>query len=67
MAVQELMPVEQTLPHNLFILPLVGNPIFPGLFTPLVVESREDIEIVSQAMAHGGDLGLLLVKDDSKV
>ena len=67
MADQELMPVEQTLPHNLFILPLVGNPIFPGLFTPLVVESREDIEIVSQAMAHGGDLGLLLVKDDSKV
>jgi ATP-dependent Lon protease len=60
------MPVEQTLPRNLFILPLVGNPIFPGLFTPLVIESQEDIEIVNQAMAHGGDLGLLLVKDESK-
>jgi len=67
MAEQELMPVEQLLPHNLFILPLIGNPIFPGLFTPLVVESREDIEIVSQAISHGGDLGLLLVKDESKV
>lgn len=67
MADQELLPVEQTLPHNLFILPLVGNPIFPGLFTPLVVESREDMEIVTQAMAHGGELGLLLVKDDMKV
>lgn len=67
MADQELMPVEQTLPHNVFILPLVGNPIFPGLFTPLVIESREDIEIVNQAMTHGGDLGLLLVKDDTKV
>jgi len=66
MAEQELMPVEQTLPRNLFILPLVGNPIFPGLFTPLVIESQEDIEIVNQAMAHGGDLGLLLVKDESK-
>ncbi len=66
MADQELMPVEQTLPHNLFILPLVGNPIFPGLFTPLVIESKEDIEIVNQAMAHGGDIGLLLVKDESK-
>ncbi len=66
MAEQELMPVEQTLPRNLFVLPLVGNPIFPGLFTPLVIESREDIEIVTQAMAHGGDLGLLLVKDESK-
>lgn len=66
MAEQELMPVEQTLPRNLFVLPLIGNPIFPGLFTPLVVESPEDVEIVNQAMSHGGDLGLLLVKDESK-
>ncbi|MDD3822857.1 MAG: endopeptidase La [Sphaerochaetaceae bacterium] len=66
MADQELMPVEQTLPRNLFVLPLVGNPIFPGLFTPLVVESKDDIEIVTQAMSHGGDLGLLLVKDENK-
>lgn len=66
MADQELLPIEQTLPRNLFVLPLVGNPIFPGLFTPLVVESKEDIEIVTQAMAHGGDIGLLLVKDETK-
>ncbi|NLA92461.1 MAG: endopeptidase La, partial [Spirochaetales bacterium] len=67
MAEQELMPIEQTLPRNLFVLPLAGNPIFPGLFTPLSIESREDVEIVNQAMNHGGDLGLLLMKDDSKV
>lgn len=67
MAEQELMPVEQTLPRNLFILPLVGNPIFPGLFTPLVVESKEDIEIVNQALNHGGNIGLLLVKDENKI
>ncbi|NCB02030.1 MAG: endopeptidase La, partial [Spirochaetia bacterium] len=67
MAETELMPVEQTLPRNLFILPLVGNPIFPGLFTPLVVESKEDIEIVNQALNHGGNLGLLLVKDENKI
>ena len=67
MAEQELMPVEQTLPRNLFILPLVGNPIFPGLFTPLVIESKEDIEIVNQALNHGGNIGLLLVKDENKV
>jgi len=66
MADQELLPIEQTLPRNLFVLHLVGNPIFPGLFTPLVVESKEDIEIVTQAMAHGGDIGLLLVKDETK-
>jgi len=67
MAEQELMPIEQLLPQRLFILPLVGNPIFPGLFTPLVVESKEDMDIVGQALAHGADLGLLLVKDETKV
>ncbi len=67
MAEQELMPVEQLLPQRLFILPLVGNPIFPGLFTPLVVESKEDMDIVTQALAHGADIGLLLVKDETKV
>lgn len=66
MAEQEILPVEQSLPRNVFILPLVGNPIFPGLFTPLVVESKEDIDIVTQALAHGGDLGLLLTKDEKK-
>ncbi len=67
MAEQEIMPVEQTLPRNLFILPLVGNPIFPGLFTPLVIESKEDIEIVNQSLNHGGNIGLLLVKDENKI
>ncbi len=67
MAEQELMPIEQTLPRNLFVLPLAGNPIFPGLFTPLSIESKEDVDIVNQAMSHGGDLGLLLMKDESKV
>ena len=66
MAEQELMPIEQLLPQRLFILPLVGNPIFPGLFTPLVVESKEDMDIVGQALTHSADLGLLLVKDETK-
>lgn len=66
MADQELLPVEQTLPRNLYILPLVGNPIFPGLFTPLVIEAKEDIDIVNQALNQGGDIGLLLVKDEQK-
>jgi ATP-dependent Lon protease len=33
MSEQELMPIEQLLPNNLFILPVTGNPVFPGLFT----------------------------------
>ncbi|MCH3908120.1 MAG: endopeptidase La [Sphaerochaeta sp.] len=59
---QELMPVEQMLPNNLFILPVVGNPVFPGLFTPLMLSDPQDIDIINQATKHGGFLGLLLTR-----
>lgn len=64
MSENELLPIEQLLPNNLFILPVTGNPVFPGLFTPLMITDNQDVEIVNQAIKHGGFLGLLLVKDD---
>ena len=66
MSEQELMPIEQLLPNNLFILPVTGNPVFPGLFTPLMITDNQDVEIVNQAIKHGGFLGLLLVKDETQ-
>jgi ATP-dependent Lon protease len=66
MSEQELMPIEQLLPNNLFILPVTGNPVFPGLFTPLMITDNQDVEIVNQAIKHGGFLGLLLVKDETE-
>jgi ATP-dependent Lon protease len=62
---KELMPIEQLLPNNLFILPITGNPVFPGLFTPLMVTDQEDIDIVGQAINHGGNIGLLLTKAET--
>ncbi|HKL60521.1 MAG TPA: endopeptidase La [Sphaerochaeta sp.] len=64
MSDKELLPIEQLLPNNLFILPVTGNPVFPGLFTPLMITDNQDVEIVNQAIKHGGFLGLLLVKED---
>ncbi len=64
MSDNELIPIEQLLPNNLFILPVTGNPVFPGLFTPLMITDNQDVEIVNQAIKHGGFLGLLLVKED---
>ncbi|MFA6845899.1 MAG: endopeptidase La [Sphaerochaetaceae bacterium] len=65
MSEQELVPVEQMLPNNLFILPVTGNPVFPGLFTPLMISDSQDLEIVDQALKHGGYIGLLLTHNDT--
>ncbi len=61
---KQLIPVEQLLPNKLFIIPLVGKPIFPGIFTPLIIESSHDLEIIELALAADSMIGLLLDKDD---
>ena len=40
------LPVETPLPLKLNILPIGGRPIFPGIFTPLMINSPEDIKVI---------------------
>ena len=59
----EIMPADQLLPGKLLIVPLTGRPIFPGLFTPLLIGDKTGIEIVEQAIASTNMFGLLLTQD----
>ena len=63
MAEQQIIPADQILPNKLFIIPLSGRPIFPGIFTPLMIGDREDMEVVEKAMESNGLVGLVLMKD----
>jgi ATP-dependent Lon protease len=59
---KQIIPVNQVLPLKLSILPLQGNPIFPGIFTPLMVASAGDVQVVEQALAEHGFIGLVLTR-----
>lgn len=61
----EIIPIDQILPNKLPIIPLIGHPIFPGVFTPIMIANQPDIQIVEQAMTADGMVGLVLAKDDS--
>jgi len=61
---KEVIPAGQLLPDKLFIIPLSGKPIFPGIFTPLMVVSKEDIEVVEQSMKRDSMIGLIMLRDD---
>ncbi len=63
---KQIIPVEQIMPNKLFIIPLVGKPIFPGIFTPLIIESKHDISVVEKALAVDGMIGLLLEKSEDE-
>ena len=66
MAEGEIIVAEQALPDKLFIVPLLGKPIFPGIFTPIMITSNDDIQIVNQAMENDKVIGLVLLKEEDE-
>ncbi len=62
----QIIPIEMILPNKIPIIPLNGKPIFPGIFTPIMLGSQEDIRTVDDAMQADGIVGLVLVKEDTE-
>ena len=63
MAKNEIVPADMILPNKIYIVPLQGKPIFPGLFTPLMISDEEDIRVIDLAMEAGSMIGLVLLKN----
>jgi ATP-dependent Lon protease len=61
----QIVPIEMILPNKIPIIPLNGKPIFPGIFTPIMLGSQEDIKTVDDAMQSDGMVGLVLVREDT--
>ncbi|MCQ2611077.1 MAG: endopeptidase La [Treponema sp.] len=61
-----ILPVDQILPDKLHIIPLQGRPIFPGVFTPLMIMADEDIKAVEKAYEGDGFVGIVMTKSESE-
>ena len=55
-----IVPADQILPARLFVVPMRGKPIFPGILTPLMIPSAEEADTVEKAIAADSFIGLLL-------
>jgi ATP-dependent Lon protease len=64
MAENEIIPIEQLLPNKLPLIPLMGRPIFPGIFTPIMIGNTEDVKIVDEALSTDGMVGLVMIKNE---
>lgn len=60
------LPAEVALPDKLCIMPLGGLPIFPGIFTPFMVSSSEDKNVIEEAFKGDGYIGFVLLKQENK-
>ena len=59
-----ILSIGEFMPSSLPILPLTAHAIFPGVFTPIFVNSEEDSATIERALESGGFLGFLLSKTD---
>lgn len=66
MSDNEIIPIDQILPTKLPVISLLGRPVFPGIFTPIMVANAPDMQIIEQAIAGGGMIGLVLAKEEAK-
>jgi len=64
MSEQTIVPIEQLLPNKLFLIPLTGRPIFPGIFTPIMINNADDVKVVEEAYSGDGFVGICMTKND---
>lgn len=59
-----IVPVEQTLSNKLYLIPVSGRPIFPGIFTPLMITANDDARVAEEAYSGDGLIGIVMLKND---
>lgn len=61
-----VIPIEELLPKKINLIPLTGRPIYPGIFTPLLINDPDDIRSVEEAYGNTGFIGLSLLKNEAE-
>jgi len=61
----QIIPIDQLLPPKLYLVALMGRPIFPGIFTPIMIGNPTDVKVVEDANAGDGLIGLVMMQHDT--
>ena len=59
-----IIPTEKLLPNRLPIIPIQGHPFFPGIFTPLILSEKDDIQVIESATDDDEFIGLVLQQNE---
>ena len=60
-----IISTDQLLPNKLTLIPLAGRPIFPGIFTPLMIRSADDVKVVEEAYEKEGFVGIVRLMSEA--
>ncbi|MDE0228897.1 MAG: endopeptidase La [Spirochaetaceae bacterium] len=59
---RQIIPADTVLPPKLIILPLHNSPMFPGVFTPMMIPEGRDERVVRKALNGDGCVGLVMLR-----
>ena len=62
----QIVTSDQILPEKLTLIPLQGRPVFPGIFTPLIINAPDDVHVVEEAYEKEGFIGIVMMKNESQ-
>jgi ATP-dependent Lon protease len=65
MSEQNVVPIDQILPNKLPLVALMGRPIFPGIFTPIMISNPSDVKVVEEAVTSDWYIGLVLMQTEA--
>jgi ATP-dependent Lon protease len=63
---QSLVPIDQNLPNKLPLVALMGRPIFPGIFTPIMIGNPADVKVVEDAVTRDALIGLVMLSNETE-
>ncbi|CEM61519.1 endopeptidase La [Treponema phagedenis] len=63
---KDLVSIDELLPPKVHVISLTGRPIYPGIFTPILVNETDDIKSVEEAYNGSGFIGLNLIKEETQ-
>jgi len=59
----QVIAAAEALPEYIYLVPLQGKPIFPGIFTPIMISGAEDIAVIDKAIETHKVIGLILTNN----
>ena len=66
MSEQSMVPIDQILPPQLPLVALMGRPIFPGIFTPIMIGNPADVKVIDDAVSGNGLIGLVMLMHENE-
>ena len=66
MSEQSVVPIDQILPNKLPLVALMGRPIFPGIFTPIMIGNPGDVKVIDEAVAGDALIGLVMLQNETE-